>query len=323
MAAVWFRLRAELRSRWRAWLALAVLAGVAGRPRHRHRCGGAAHGQHRRALAGRHPEFRRLGREQQGVRGGGGLRASRAAAGSRRRRPLRRPRVLGPHRRRPPGNGQRDRAERAGRGPRLLCEPAEAARGQAPGPDRADEIFVDSAAAERLRPAGWEHGAGAVRDAARACAASSRPASTTRVPTPQARAVGRCSGCASSGFAPSSNLEDALPLITMSPAFYETYGRRVGIMDRVHRNPARAGRRGPGRLQGRGRADSGRRAGRASTRNEDPRVETGAIDPSAGAGAVGARGARRRSPRCFSSGRRWRARPLSSRARIRCCDRSG
>ena len=30
MAAVWIRLRAELRSRWRAWLALAVLAGLAG-----------------------------------------------------------------------------------------------------------------------------------------------------------------------------------------------------------------------------------------------------------------------------------------------------
>ena len=30
MAAVWIRLRAELRSRWRAWLVLAVLAGIAG-----------------------------------------------------------------------------------------------------------------------------------------------------------------------------------------------------------------------------------------------------------------------------------------------------
>ena len=30
MAAVWIRLRAELRFGWRAWLALAVLAGLAG-----------------------------------------------------------------------------------------------------------------------------------------------------------------------------------------------------------------------------------------------------------------------------------------------------
>ena len=30
MAAVWIRLRAELRTRWRAWLALTLLAGAAG-----------------------------------------------------------------------------------------------------------------------------------------------------------------------------------------------------------------------------------------------------------------------------------------------------
>ena len=30
MAAVWLCLRAELRSRWRAWLTLAVLAGLGG-----------------------------------------------------------------------------------------------------------------------------------------------------------------------------------------------------------------------------------------------------------------------------------------------------
>src|SRR5688572_21136673 len=30
MTAVWYRFRAELRTRWRAWLGLALIAGVAG-----------------------------------------------------------------------------------------------------------------------------------------------------------------------------------------------------------------------------------------------------------------------------------------------------
>ena len=75
-------------------------------------------------------------------------------------------------------------------------------------------------------------------------------------------------------------------------------------MDRVHRHPARARRRGPGRLPGRGRADSGRRAGRHLPEAEHRR-EARAIDPSAGAGALGPRGARwprRAAPRRAGAG---------------------
>ena len=196
------RLRAELRSRWRAWLTLAVLAGlgagvvsatVAGAKRtdsaaSRYQATGHAFDVY--VVAGR------------GV--GAGLLARRAAAPGRAVHALGRPPLLGTHRRgRPvtvneavlnaPINGL------DGGHPRNKF-----VAGRAPDPASPDEIYVGS-----RRPTSttceWEAPCGCGSPRRERWRGSSRPASTTRWPTPRPRAAGRSSPCASSGFASRSN----------------------------------------------------------------------------------------------------------------------
>ena len=110
VAAVRMRLRAELRSRWRAWLALAVLAGLgAGLV-----IATAAAARRTDDAVARYRAAAEVfdvwvGKNEMSA---GGLRPRREAAAGGAGDALGRRRFLGPHRRRPRGDGQRRRAER-------------------------------------------------------------------------------------------------------------------------------------------------------------------------------------------------------------------
>jgi ABC-type lipoprotein release transport system permease subunit len=226
MAAVWFRLRAELRSRWRAWLALAAVAGVAGGL-----VTAIAAGARRtdstvarwRAVTqsfdvwvgssrvyGVEADFARVERLPEvadAVRSADLAFWGRTDAG--------RPVTVNETELNAPVEGRDCCANR----PKLLA-------GRPPDRDRADEIFVDSAAAERfdLRVGSTLLARFATpRELARIVETGEHdpradPASAGSGPLLRLRVVGIRAELQS---------QDAFPLITMSPAFYETYGRRV------------------------------------------------------------------------------------------------
>ena len=208
MAAVWIRLRAELRSRWRAWLALAVLAGLAG---------GlviaiAAGARRTDSAVARW----RAATETMDVWVGKSKvyaleRTSRASSGCRRSRDAVRSADLAFWGRTDAGrpvtvnevelNAPVEGRDCCANRPKLLAgRPPDPA-----GPTRS------SSTPRRPSTSTCGSGARCGRGSRRRASwrGSSRPASTTPAPTPRPRAAGRCSACASSGFAPSSLSEDA------------------------------------------------------------------------------------------------------------------
>jgi hypothetical protein len=226
MAAVWIRLRAELRTRWRAWLALAALAGVAGglviataagaRRTHSTVARWRAVTQTIDVWVGKsrvyslEADFARVERLPQvaeAARSADLAFWGRTHAG--------RPVTVNEIELNAPVEGRDCCANR----PKLLA-------GRAPDPGHANEIFVDSTAADRydLRVGSTLRTRFATpRELARIAAtgehdAQADPENAGRGPLLTLRVVGIRADLAS---------EDALPLITMSPAFHETYGRRV------------------------------------------------------------------------------------------------
>lgn len=226
MAAVWIRLRTEARSRWRAWLALAVLAGLAGglvtaiaagarradstvaRWRAATETIDVWVGKSRvYSLEADFARVERLPQVAEAARSADLAFWGRTDAG--------RPVTVNEVELNVPVEGRDCCANR----PKLLA-------GRAPDPARADEIFVDSRAADHydLRVGSTLRARFATpRELARIAAtgehdARADPDDAGSGPLLTLRVVGIRADLAS---------EDALPLITMSPAFHEIYGRRV------------------------------------------------------------------------------------------------
>ena len=226
MAAVWIRLRAELRLRWRAWLALAVLAGLAGglvtavaagarrtdstvaRWRSATQTKDVWVGKSRvYSLEADFSRIERLPQVVDAVRSADLAFWGRTAAG--------RPVTVNQIELNAPVEGRDCCADR----PKVLA-------GRPPDANRPHEIFVDSAAAEQfdLRVGSSLRARFATpRELARIVEtgehnARARPETAGNGPLVSLRVVGIRAELQS---------QDAIPLITMSPAFYETYGRRV------------------------------------------------------------------------------------------------
>ena len=255
MAAVLIRLRAELRARWRAWLALAVLAGVAGGLVIATAAGArrtdSALARHRAATEtmdvwvgkgdfwGLDIDFARVERLPQVAQANRSLDLAfwaRTDAGRHQRR---------------------RRARRPDRRARRRREPAEDLAGRAPEPARVDEIFVGSQTAEhhdlhvgstlRVRFA-------TPRDVARIAETGEHdpkadPATAGTGPLLTMRVVGIRADLQS---------EDQIDGPHDVAGLLRDLPPAGGRVVRAHRDPAEARRRGSGRLPGRRRADSRR-----------------------------------------------------------------
>ena len=226
MAAVWIRLRAELRLRWRAWLALAVLAGLAGGLVTAVAAGArrtdSAVARWRSATetkdvwVGRSKvysldaDFSRIERLPQvvdAVRSADLAFWGRTAAG----RPVTVNRIE--------LNAPVGRRDCCADRPKLLA-------GRPPDPDRPNEIFVDSAAAEQfdLRVGSMLRARFATpRELARIVATGEHQARAD----PETAGNGLLLSLRVVGIRAELSSENVFPLITLSPAFYEIYGRRV------------------------------------------------------------------------------------------------
>lgn len=227
MAAVWIRLRAELRTRWRSWLALTLLAGAAGGlvialaagarradstvARWRDATETMDVWVGRSKLWGIEADFARIERLPQVSQS---VRSVDVAFWGRtdRGRPVTVNEVY--------LNAAVDGFDGSANRPKLLA-------GRPPDPDRVDEIFVDSRAAKDHH---LEVGSTVrtrfttKRELAKIAEtgehdARADPATAGRGPLLTLRVVGIRADLTS---------EDALGLIAMSPAFYREYGRRVG-----------------------------------------------------------------------------------------------
>ena len=226
MAAVWIRLRAELRMRWRAWLVLALIAGLAG---------GAvtaiAAGARRTdttitrwrtatdtvdvwvgksSVYSLEADFARVERLPQVA---DAVRSADLAFWGR------------------TGDGRAVTVNDVelnapfGRGDCCASRPILVA-GRLPDPARANEVFVDSAAAEHydLRVGSTLRARFATpRELMRILETGEHDARAD----PETAGSGLLLSLRVVGIRAGLISEDALPLITMSPAFYATYGRRV------------------------------------------------------------------------------------------------
>jgi ABC-type lipoprotein release transport system permease subunit len=227
MAPVWIRLRSELHTRWRSWLALALLAGVAGglviAVAAGARRADSAISRWRDAtevmdvwigrsqLWGLNADFSRIEKlpeVTQSVRSADLAFWARTDDG----RPVT---VNGVYL-----NAAIDGPDGSANRPKLLA-------GRLPHPQRADEVLVDSRASEQF---GLRVGSAirtrfaTKRELARIAATGEHdpradPATAGRGPLLTLRVVGVRADLVS---------DDALALISMSPAFYRTYGPRVG-----------------------------------------------------------------------------------------------
>ena len=227
MAAVWIRLRAELRTRWRSWLALTLLAGAAGGlvialaagarradstvSRWRDATQTMDVWVGRSELWGIEADFSRVERlpqVTQSVRSVDVAFWGRTDGG----RPVTVNEVY--------MNAAVDGVDGSANRPKLLA-------GRPPDSDRVDEIFVDSRAAKehdldvgstvRARFTTKRELASIAKTGEHDARAD--PATAGRGPLLTLRVVGIRADLTS---------EDALGLIAMSPAFYREYGRRVG-----------------------------------------------------------------------------------------------
>ncbi len=228
MAAVWFCLRAEMRSRWRTWLALAVLAGSAGGlvlavaaaarrtdsaiVRHRVATESMDVWVGRGDYFGLDLDFDRVARLPQVAQVARSVDLAfwgRTESG----RPVTNDEVeLGV---------STDGSDPAQNHPKVLA-------GRVPDPAAADEIFVGHRAAEY-----YDLHVGSTlrarfstpRELARSAATGERNVQAD----PETAGTGPLVTLRVVGVRVDAQSEDGLMYITMSPAFYETYGRKVGV----------------------------------------------------------------------------------------------
>jgi ABC-type lipoprotein release transport system permease subunit len=227
VAAVLIRLHAELRSRWRAWLALAVLAGVAGGlvlataagarrtdsalERHRDAIESVDVWVARGDFFGLDVDFSRVERLPQVAQSSRSIDLAFWARTDKGRAVTNGEVELGL-----PTEGRDPAANR----PMLLA-------GRAPDPAAADEIFVGSLAADYydLRVGSTLRVRFATK---RELAKIAETGKHDERADPETAGVGPLLTLRVVGIRADLQSEDGLMYITMSPAFYETHGRRVG-----------------------------------------------------------------------------------------------